>query len=81
MIALIGPIIELVVRLLTFFLDKKAQTEQDRRDYIAFLEIMDRFGIASVKSRLEAVNQIDRVKEMWEKEAEEQKSGKREDQL
>ena len=68
MIAMIGPIIELIVKLLGWWMDNKAISEQNKRDYIAFLEIMDRFGIASVKMRLEATKQIDRVKEMWDEE-------------
>ena len=70
MIAMIGPIIELIAKVLGWWIGNTAKTEEQRRDYIAFLEIMDRYGIASVKMRLDAVKQIDEIKEIWDKENE-----------
>ena len=52
------------------YLEKRALNEQAARDYLAFIEIMNRNGLASVKMRLDAHDQVERVKALWEKENE-----------
>jgi len=51
---------------LDFYLRKKAHDEQSRKDYLAFLEIMDRKGLVSVEMRMKATEQIDRLAARWE---------------
>lgn len=62
---------KLLVWLLTLFFKKTANNEQARLDLIAFNEIMYRKGLTSVKMRLDALGQIERVKDLWEKESNE----------
>jgi hypothetical protein len=54
--------------LLKWYAEKLAHDEKARREYLAFLEIMQRKGIVSVEYRLKATEQIDRIKAEWEKE-------------
>lgn len=68
MIELIGVVLKLFMPALTWYLDKRAVDEQSRKDYLTFLELMERNQLVSVKMRLEATKQIDKVKELWEKE-------------
>ena len=62
---------KLLVWLLTLFFKKTANDEQARLDLIQFNEIMYRKGLTSVKMRLDALGQIERVKDLWEKESNE----------
>lgn len=57
-----------VLPFITMYFEKRAVDEQARKDYLTFLEIAERNQLMSVEKRLKAVDQIDRVKEMWEKE-------------
>lgn len=61
-------ILSILFQVFDYFLRSYAATEQQKRDYIAFLEIMARKGIKSASNRLAAQEQIDAVKKLWEKE-------------
>lgn len=65
-------IIELLAKVglyfLSWFMQKSAKDDQSKRDYIAFLDIMNRKGLSSVQMRLTADGQIERVKELWKNE-------------
>jgi hypothetical protein len=61
-------ILSILFQGIDFFLRSYAANEQQKRDYIAFLEIMSRKGIKSASNRLAAQEQIDAVKKLWEKE-------------
>ena len=61
-------ILSILFQAIDYFLRSYAATEQQKRDYISFLEIMARKGIKSASNRLAAQEQIDAVKKLWEKE-------------
>lgn len=61
-------ILSILFQVFDYFLKSYAVNEQQKRDYIAFLEIMSRKGIKSASNRLAAQEQIDAVKKLWEKE-------------
>lgn len=61
-------IFQLLASILGWYLKKNAKDEASKKDYIAFTEIMNRKGLASVKLRLEAENQRDRIKDLWNDE-------------
>lgn len=67
-LGIVAAIIPMAVKLVDWYLRKTAHDEQAEKDRIAFIEIMDRKGLATVKMRMEAGNQMDRVTEAWKKE-------------
>ena len=66
------PILQLLVpfaiMILKSVLKSKAHDEESRRDFEAFNEIMVKRGMASVKLRLNALNQVERVEDMWKED-------------
>lgn len=68
---ILGWLITPAFHALDWYLKKRAHDEQSKKDYIAFLEIMQRKGIASVQKRLNATDQLDRIKDEWAKEEKE----------
>lgn len=68
---IIGWLITPAFYALDWYLKKQAHDEQAKKDYIAFLEIMQRKGIASVEKRLKATEQLERIKDEWAKEEKE----------
>jgi len=68
MFALVEIVARIAVALLGHYMASKAKDEQGRRDYLAFIEIMNRKGLTSVEMRKKAVDQIRRVDELWDAE-------------
>ena len=66
--SIISAVLSLFVSGISMYLDKKAKDEQSMKDYLAFVEIMERNGLASVKMRLAAHDQVERIKKLWEAE-------------
>lgn len=67
----LGPtILSIVANIAAYFLQKRANDEVGKKEYIQFLEIMAKNGARSAAKRLEAQGQIDAVKELWKKEKE-----------
>ncbi len=64
----IDAILKLVVLFLDFYMKRWAVGEQSKKDYIAFVEIMNRKGLSSVRMRKEAQSQIQRIKDLWASE-------------
>ncbi len=65
----IDAILKLVVLFLDFYMKRWAVGEQAKKDYIAFVEIMNRKGLSAVRMRNEAQTQVERIKELWDSEA------------
>jgi hypothetical protein len=63
--ALVELLARLAVNLLGWYMEKYAKDEQAKRDYIAFVEIMNRKGLSSVQLRKKATEQVDRVRDLW----------------
>jgi len=70
-LTIIQAAIKLFLPVLDYYLRKSAANEEARKDYLAFVEIMNRKGLASVSMRMKAKDQIGRVADMWKKESEE----------
>jgi thiamine monophosphate synthase len=73
MFGVVDLIAKLAVGILSYYLKKFARDEQSKRDYIAFVEIMNRKGLTSVQLRMKAKDQVERVKDLW---AEDEKAPK-----
>lgn len=71
--ALIGPVMQLFAYGLNWYLSRQVMNQETAKNYLAFLEIMERSGLASVKMRLDAHDQVERVKKMWEDDHDERK--------
>lgn len=67
-IGIIEMVLKLFVSGLSTYLERQALSEQAKKDYITFVEIMERQGLASVKMRLSAKDQVDRVRKLWEED-------------
>lgn len=65
----------LLIKMLELYLKGRAADEKTKQEFIAFVEIMNAKGLASVQMRINARSQVDRVAEMWNEE-EKQKAGK-----
>ena len=61
-------LLKIAVSVISYFLKKRGDSIQDQKDFIAFTEIMDRKGLSSVKMRIEATNQMQRIKDAWTEE-------------
>lgn len=51
-------------------IQKYARDEELKRQYVSFVEIMNNKGLASVRMRINARTQIERVEQLWKKEDE-----------
>jgi len=63
-----NAIINLVIQFIGAYLKYKSADDQVRREFIAFVEIMNAKGLASVQMRLNARAQVDRVAQAWHDE-------------
>lgn len=63
-----GILMKLFAMGLDYFLKKRSQTIQGKKDYIAFNEIMARKGMQTVQMRLRSNDQKSRITEMWKEE-------------
>jgi len=61
-------ILQMLFPFLDFFWKKYAHDEQQKKDYMAFLEIMSRKGVQSALNRLSAQEQVNAVNDLWKKE-------------
>lgn len=65
MMQLVGLVLS---SLLGWYLKRYAKNEQAKKDFIKFNEVMFSRGLTKTKLRLDSLNQIKEVKEMWKNE-------------
>lgn len=65
---MLGSILSILFPIVEWIFKRLAKTEQDKKDYLSFLEIMARKGVQRASNRLAAQEQINAVKDIWKKE-------------